>query len=80
VVRLLLEIGKANINWKDKDSWTPLSWAVERGSETVVRLLLNAGAKVHCEYSIYVSKSAPSLVDISIKSIANAYIFYRYRM
>jgi hypothetical protein len=69
-----------DIDVRDNIGWTPLSWAVERGNETVVKLLLNAGAKVHCEYRVYVSKPTLSLVYRSVKSIADAGIFHRYRV
>jgi ankyrin repeat protein len=39
VVKLLLEMGKADIDLKDKYSRTPLSWAAEGGHEAVVKLL-----------------------------------------
>ena len=55
VVKLLLKTSKAGIDWKDKRGWMPLSWAVEKGHEAVVELLLRAGAKVHFEYNVYVS-------------------------
>ena len=55
MVELLLETGKADVDWKDKGGWTPLSWAVEIRHEAVVELLLRAGAKVHFEYNVYVS-------------------------
>lgn len=71
VVKLLLATGKANVNAKNKDSWTPLSWATEEGSKDMAELLLKAGAKVDYEYGVDVSKSAPSLVHASVKSIAN---------
>ena len=56
VVKLLLETGKANIDWMDENGWTPLSWTVEEGYEAVAKVLLRAGVKVHYEYNI-VSKS-----------------------
>jgi ankyrin repeat protein len=37
-VKLLLEMG-VNVDSKDRDSRTPLSWAARNGHETVVRLL-----------------------------------------
>ena len=43
IVKLLLKTGKVNINWKDKDSWMPLSWAVEKGRKAIVKLLLKEG-------------------------------------
>ena len=55
---LLLETGKVNVNWKDKNGWAPLSWAVEGGHKAMVELLLKAGAKIDYEYNIYVSKPA----------------------
>jgi ankyrin repeat protein len=42
-VRLLLE-AKADINSKDEDGRTPLSWAAEKGYEAVVRLLKSFSA------------------------------------
>jgi ankyrin repeat protein len=40
VVKLLLETGKVDVESKDKIyGRTPLSWAAERGHETVVELL-----------------------------------------
>ena len=41
MVKLLLKIGKANVNQKDKEGRTPLLWAVERGHEVVVKRLLD---------------------------------------
>jgi ankyrin repeat protein len=47
VVKVLLEMGKANVDSKDTESgWTPLSWAAMRGHEDVVRLLLEHKADV----------------------------------
>ena len=80
MVKLLLETGKADVEWKDKDDRTPLSWAIEGGHEAVVELLLKAGAKANYEYSIYVSKLALSLIYTSIKLIANPSVFDCYRV
>ena len=72
MVKLLLETGNVNINWKSKTGWTPLSYAIEGGHKDMVELLLKAGAKVDYEYTVHVSKSAPSLVHAFVKSIAIA--------
>ena len=80
MVKLLLETGKADVEWKDENDRTPLLWAIEGGHEAVVKLLLKAGAKANCEYSVYVSKLTLSLVYTSIKSIANPSVFGCYRM
>ena len=71
IVKLLLETGNINVNWKGETGWTPLSYAIEGGHKYMVELLLKAGAKVDYEYTIDVSKSAPSLVYAFIESIAN---------
>ena len=44
MVKLLLEKG-AELETKDNDGRTPLSWAAEKGHEAVVKLLLEKGAK-----------------------------------
>ncbi len=62
IVKLLLATEKVDVNTKDKDSWTPLSWATEGGRKDMVELLLKAGAKADYEYTIGVSRSAPSLI------------------
>ena len=80
MVKLLLETGKADIKWKDVDNWTPLSWAIEGGHEAVVELLLKAGAKANCEYSVHVSKLALSLVHAFVELIANPGVFGCYRL
>ena len=80
IVKLLLETGNINVNWKGKTGWTPLSYAIEGGRGDVVELLLKARAKVDYEYTIYVSKSAPSLVHASVKSIADPSVSGCYRM
>ncbi|KAM6529647.1 hypothetical protein FALCPG4_007776 [Fusarium falciforme] len=41
---LLLATGKADVDTKDRDGWTPLSYAAENGHEAVVGLLLDRGA------------------------------------
>ena len=46
----------------------------------MVELLLKAGAKMNCEYNIYVSKPTLNLVYIFIKLIANPGVFGYYRM
>jgi len=45
-VKLLLEKG-AELECKDSIfGWTPLSWAVQYGHETVVKLLVEKGAEL----------------------------------
>jgi len=36
-------MGKVDINLKDNDNWTPLSWAVGNGHKAIVKLLLKIG-------------------------------------
>jgi ankyrin repeat protein len=43
VVKLLLEIGKANADLGDEDGWTPLSRAAWEGHEGIAKLLLEIG-------------------------------------
>jgi ankyrin repeat protein len=43
IVKLLLQIGKVDVNSRDKSGRTPLSWAAEKGDETLVKLLLESG-------------------------------------
>jgi ankyrin repeat protein len=47
-VTLLLEKG-AELETKDNNGQTPLSWAAERGHEAVVTLLLDNGADISIE-------------------------------
>lgn len=44
MVRALLDAG-ANVNQADKDGWTPLSVAAEKGHDGVVEMLRDAGAR-----------------------------------
>jgi hypothetical protein len=46
VVKFLLETGKADMNSKDYNGATLLSWAAENGHEAVVKLLLERGAQI----------------------------------
>ncbi|POR33318.1 Uncharacterized protein TPAR_06484 [Tolypocladium paradoxum] len=43
VIQQLLETGKVDIDIKDKDGRTPLSWAAANGNEDIVPLLLTTG-------------------------------------
>ena len=43
VVKLLLDIGEVDVDWKDNDDRMPLSWAAEKGREAIVKLLLDIG-------------------------------------
>jgi ankyrin repeat protein len=43
VVKLLLDTGKVDVDSKDSDGRTPVSWAAEHGHEAVVKLLLDTG-------------------------------------
>ena len=43
MVRLLLATGNVDVESKDRDGRTPLSWAAENGHEAVLRLLLATG-------------------------------------
>ena len=72
MVKLLLEMGNVNVDWKSETGWTSLSYAIEGGHNDMVELLLKAGAKVDYEYTVDVSKSAPSLVYASVESITNS--------
>jgi ankyrin repeat protein len=47
VIKLLTQIGKADVSCKDTEyGRTPLSWAEERGPEKIVRLLHQAGNRI----------------------------------
>jgi ankyrin repeat protein len=48
-VKLLLEKG-AELETKDKDSLTPLLWAVGHRHEAMVKLLLGEGAQLEATY------------------------------
>lgn len=39
-INLLLASDKVDLDIKDNDGWTPLSWAAEKGHETVVKPLV----------------------------------------
>lgn len=52
LVKLLIETGKVDVNWRDQRTCRPLSWGVEGGHWAVVKLLLAAGAKVHYQYNV----------------------------
>ncbi|KAF2685037.1 hypothetical protein K458DRAFT_430639 [Lentithecium fluviatile CBS 122367] len=43
IVKLLLQIGKVDVDSRDNSGRTPLSWAAEKGNETMVKLLLESG-------------------------------------
>jgi ankyrin repeat protein len=43
VVKLLLDTGKVDVDSRDFQDKTPLSWAAENGHEAVVKLLLDTG-------------------------------------
>jgi ankyrin repeat protein len=43
VVKLLLDIGEVDVDSKDNDGQTPLSWACENGHAAVIKLLLETG-------------------------------------
>ena len=49
VVKLLLDIGKVNTDSKNKYKQTPLSLAIKKRHETIVKLLLKKGAEVGIE-------------------------------
>lgn len=46
IATALLENKAADVDVKDRDNWTPLMWASEKGNLEVVKLLLNGGANV----------------------------------
>jgi ankyrin repeat protein len=43
VVKLLIEMGKVDVDVRDDGDQTALNWAAEKGEEEVVRLLLETG-------------------------------------
>ncbi|KAF1935355.1 hypothetical protein EJ02DRAFT_329775, partial [Clathrospora elynae] len=43
VVKMLLEIGNADVNSKDSTGQTPLSWAAKKWHKAVVKMLLETG-------------------------------------
>jgi hypothetical protein len=55
VVRLLLETGKIDFEFKDRNGRTPLVCAVERGGVAVVQLLLAEGVKTDYKNNIEVT-------------------------
>lgn len=45
-MKQLLDTGKVDVDAKDEDGSTPLSWAARQGHEVVVRLLLDNGTDI----------------------------------
>jgi ankyrin repeat protein len=43
MVKLLVDTGKVDVDFKDENGRTPLSWAAEEGHEAVVKLLVDTG-------------------------------------
>ncbi|KAH7146950.1 ankyrin repeat-containing domain protein [Dactylonectria estremocensis] len=43
VVKILLNTGKVDVDARDKNGRSPLSWAAEKGREAVVKMLLDTG-------------------------------------
>lgn len=52
LVQLLLERG-AEVNSRDQDGQTPLSWAAEKGRESVVQVLLENRAGINSKDNNY---------------------------
>ena len=46
-MRILLDVGKANVNAKNNDSNTPLHWAASRGHIEAATLLIERGAEIN---------------------------------
>ena len=46
IVKLLLDTGKMEVNSKDTNSRTPLSWAAQYRYEAIAKLLLDTGKVV----------------------------------
>jgi ankyrin repeat protein len=42
-VKLLVETCKVDVDLKDKNGRTPLSWAAQNGHEAIVKLLVETG-------------------------------------
>ena len=49
-MKLLLDMGKVDINAKDEDGSTPFSWVAKNGHEAVEKLLLDKGADISIEH------------------------------
>jgi ankyrin repeat protein len=49
VIKLLLDTGKVDADWKDEGGRTPLFWTADKGLEAVVKLLLKKGSEVGIE-------------------------------
>ena len=43
MVKLLLKMGKVDVNLKDNDGWILLLWAAGNGHKAIVKLLLKMG-------------------------------------
>ena len=43
MVKLLVEMGKVDVDLKDTYDWTPLWWAATQGHKDVVKLLVKIG-------------------------------------
>ncbi|PWI64589.1 hypothetical protein PCL_09519 [Purpureocillium lilacinum] len=67
VVKRLTDHG-ADLESKDKQSWTALSWAAKVGHKGVIQLLLDKGAKSNLKYDANLSPVVP--VDQKTKSAA----------
>ena len=46
-MRILLDVGKANVNAKNNYSYTPFHWAASRGHIEAATLLIERGAEIN---------------------------------
>jgi hypothetical protein len=75
VVRLLVSKGKVEVDARDSDGRTPLSWAAESGHETVARLLVEEGADLESQ-NIYFRTPLSRATESGHTTVVNLLVKY----
>lgn len=75
-----LEFEAPEVNSKDSDGWTPLSWAIERMNLEFTQWLLNKDAEMNYWYKIVSGLTVAGWICVKLMADGDIAILHYYRM